>query len=142
MSTSTAPNESETVARNKKICAEFFEGLFRDRNWGIAEKVMSPDYTYNGVPTTPASTVSFAKSFVRLMPGSQFTLEYILGQSDLVALRWSIDGKLFRLIRQKVNGTNILAVDPNGYIVSNWQSGGRTLLLQLLGLIERLIPGR
>lgn len=113
---------SQVSDYNKSLTVKFFEQVFNQKNYGLVASLLSPDYQFNGVPTSAAGTVAWAKSLHDKFPDLQFVIETILGEDEKVALRW-------RLITAQgyVTGTNIL-VFVNGKALSNDQGGGNEFI--------------
>jgi predicted ester cyclase len=109
---------SQVSDYNKSLTVKFFEQVFNQQDYALVAALLSPDYQFNGVPTSAADTVAWAKSLHAKFPDLHFVIEAILGEDEKVALRW-------RLLTKDgyVTGTNIL-VFVNGKALRNDQGGG------------------
>src|SRR2546426_8511654 len=82
------------------------------------------NYKFNGVPTSAADTVGWAKGLHQKFPDLHFTIEAILGEDEKVALRWRMNVTDPASGRKGyISGTNIL-VFVNGQALTNDQGGG------------------
>lgn len=113
---------SKTAALNKSLTVKFFEQVFNHENYDIVAELLSPDYKFNGVKTSAAQTVGWAKGLHQKFPDLHFVIEAILGEDDKVALRWRMNATAGG-VKGYVSGTNIL-VFVNGQAISNDQGGG------------------
>jgi predicted ester cyclase len=115
---------SQTSDYNKSLTVKFFEQVFNQQNYDVAASFISPDYKYNGTPTSAADTVAWAKALRQKYPDLLFLFEIILGEDENVAFRWRMtatdpaSGK-----KGYVSGTNII-VWVDGKALSNDQGGG------------------
>lgn len=115
---------SQISDNNKSLTVKFFEQVFNQQNYDIVPSMLSPDYKYNGRPTSAAETVTWAKGLRQKYPDLYFVIEAILGEDEKVALRWRMTvtdtatgGKGY------VSGTNIL-VFVDSKALTNDQGGG------------------
>jgi len=119
----TTDNELRNVLRNKKTAEVIWTSILNDVDVDQVAAMISPDYTYNGAPTTPAANVAFIKQLHTAADNTYFRLEGLIGAHNTVALRWTMtadrDGSTYM-----VTGENVLAFTDDGLLVSNWQSMG------------------
>jgi predicted ester cyclase len=109
---------------NKSLTVKFFEQVFNEQNYDLVKALISPDYKFNGVPTTADQTVGWAKSLQAQYPGLHFSIEAILGEDEKVALRWRMDVTDPKSgTKGYVSGTNII-VFVSGQALTNDQGGG------------------
>jgi predicted ester cyclase len=115
---------SATSDHNKALTVRFFEQVFNQGDLAIIDELIGPDYTFNGVPTTPEATKAWAQSLRARFPDLRFMIETILGEDEKVALRWRMVGT-DQQSGHKVTttGTNILVI-VDGKALSNDQGGG------------------
>jgi len=113
---------------NKSLTVKFFEQVFNQQNYDLVKVLISPNYKFNGVPTTADQTVAWAKSLQAKYPGLHFSIEAILGEDEKVALRWRMDvTEPNSKLKGYVSGTNIL-VFVSGQALTNDQAGGDTFV--------------
>ena len=109
---------------NKSLTVKFFEQVFNRQNYDVVADMLNANYKFNGVPTSAADTVAWAKGLHQKFPDLHFTIEAILGEDEKVALRWRMNvtdpasGK-----KGYISGTNIL-VFVSGQALTNDQGGG------------------
>jgi predicted ester cyclase len=109
---------------NKSLTVKFFEQVFNQQNYDLVGALISPNYKFNGVPTSADQTVGWAKSLQQKYPGLRFSIEAILGEDEKVALRWRMDvTDPATGTKGYVSGTNII-VFVSGQALSNDQGGG------------------
>jgi predicted ester cyclase len=115
---------SQTSDTNKALTVRFFEQVFNQQNYDVTATLISPDYKYNGTPTSADGTIAWAKMLRQKYPDLHFVFETILGEDEKVAFRWRMtatdqaSGKMGYVV-----GTNII-VWVDGKALSNDQSGG------------------
>lgn len=81
---------SDTSDQNKANTIEFFMQVFNQGDVGLISSLLSPDYKYNGQPSSVADNVGWVNSLRAKFPGLQFSIESILAEDDKVALRWRL----------------------------------------------------
>ena len=109
---------------NKSLTVKFFEQVFNHQNYDLVPALISPNYKFNGVPTSASQTVAWAKSLQAKYPGLLFTIEAILGEDEKVALRWRMNvTDPATGAKGYVSGTNII-VFVSGQALTNDQGGG------------------
>lgn len=113
----------DTVLRNKELAQTIWMKILNGGEVDLIAGMMAPNYTYNGQPSPADATAGWLKSLRESAPDTYFRIEGLIGAHDTVALRWTLtgttDGK-----RMILTGENILTFDPDGLLVSNWQSMG------------------
>jgi predicted ester cyclase len=115
---------SQTSDFNKSQTVKFFEQVLNQKNYDVVTDMLDPNYKFNGVKTSTADTVAWAKSLHQKFPDLHFVIEAILGEDDKVGLRWCMNvtdpasGK-----KGYISGTNIL-VFVSGKALTNDQGGG------------------
>ena len=121
---------SELSDFNKSQTVKFFEQVFNRKDYDVVADMLNPNYKFNGVPTSAADTIAWAKGLHQKFPDLHFTIETILGEDEKVALRWRMNvtdpasGK-----KGYISGTNIL-VFVNGQALTNDQAGGSQFVPQ------------
>jgi predicted ester cyclase len=113
---------SATSDLNKANTVRFFDTVFNQGETGLALELLSSDYKFNGVPTSPAATRQWADALRAQFPDLHFSIERILAENDSVALRWRMTGTRDG-VKGYVTGTNIL-VFAGGRAIANDQAGG------------------
>lgn len=79
---------SEISDQNKANTVKFFMEVFNEGDVGLVADLLSPDYKYNGQPSSVAGNQAWVQALRSEFPGLQFTIEAILAEDNLVALRW------------------------------------------------------
>jgi predicted ester cyclase len=113
---------AKTSDLNKSLTVKFFEQVFNHENYDVVAELLSPDYKFNGVKTSAAQTVGWAKGLHQKFPDLHFVIEAILGEGEKVALRWRMNATAGGE-KGYVTGTNIL-VFAKSQAISNDQGGG------------------
>jgi hypothetical protein len=111
---------------NKDLTRKYFEEVLNNQHFALIPQLLNADYTFNGAPQPAAENEAWVRGLHADFPGLHFQIEAILGESNLVALRWRMDapaagGRPAGFTR----GTNILTFAA-GQAISNFQDGGRT----------------
>ncbi|MBC7637299.1 MAG: nuclear transport factor 2 family protein [Acetobacteraceae bacterium] len=79
---------SETSDQNKANTVEFFMKVFNEGDVGLIGDLLSPDYKYNGQPSSVKDNAGWVQALRSEFSGLVFTIEAILAEDDKVALRW------------------------------------------------------
>jgi len=112
--------------KNKDLTRTFFEAVLNNQQFDLIPQMLSPAYTFNGAPQTAQQNQDWVRGLHASYPGLHFTIEAILGDGDLVALRWRLDAPAAAgRPAGSARGTNILAF-ADGQAISNVQNSGRT----------------
>ena len=82
---------SDISDANKAATMSFFIDALNNGNQDIVAALLSPDYLMNGQPSSIADNQGWVASLQKDLPGHLFTIEAILAEDDLVALRWRLD---------------------------------------------------
>jgi predicted ester cyclase len=115
---------SQVSDYNKSLTVKFFEKVFNEQNYDIVSSMLSPDYKYNGRPTSAAETVTWAEGLRQKYPDLHFIIEAILGEDEKVALRWRMTvTDPASGTKGYVTGTNII-VFVDSKALTNDQAGG------------------
>jgi predicted ester cyclase len=108
----------------KKITIKFWTDVLNDQKFDEVSNVVSPDYKFNGEPSSPDQTRAWVQGMHKEIPDIHFTIEDILAENNKVALRWRMTGTDAKTnVKGYSVGTNIL-VFHDGKAISNDQSGG------------------
>src|SRR3954470_14281922 len=100
---------SQVSDLNKSLTVRFFEQVFNQQNYSVVATILSPDYKFNGQPTSADDTIAWAKGLQQKFPGLHFLIEAILGEDEKVALRWRMTATdAASGAKGYVTGTNIL----------------------------------
>src|ERR1700755_1578646 len=77
--------------RNKTIIRRIFEECFNQGNFALADEYVAPSFV--GPYGTGPDALRRTARFLRTMFGeARFTIENIIAEDDLVAVRWSMSG--------------------------------------------------
>jgi predicted ester cyclase len=117
---------SEMSDQNKALTVEYFMKAMNNADLPLVADLLSPNYTYNGQPSSVADNQAWIKSLHQDFPGLQFSIIQILAEDQYVALQWRMDvpasgGKPAGYY----SGINILTF-VGGQALSNNQGGGET----------------
>lgn len=119
---------SQASDYNKSLTVKFFEQVFNEQNYDIVPSMLSPNYKYNGKPTSAVETVAWAKGLHQKYPDLHFIIEAILGEDEKVALRWRMTvTDPASGTKGYVSGTNII-VFVDGKALTNDQGGGEQFI--------------
>lgn len=120
---SASSGSGDTVRQNKEIARRLFlEGL-NNQNWALLYKYVTPTFVALDLPPGyPQGVAGLKKEETTLrqaMPNFRFTIQYLVGQGDVVAVRWTACGKFTRTFHP----FGFRALKPNGKTI-RW-SGSR-----------------
>lgn len=125
------PQLTDKELRNKAAATLFFTDVFNKGNLDIVDKGLSPAYLYNGQPQSKQQVKAWVTGLRSNYPDLQFSIQAILTEDDMVALRWHMTGTASGGPncgkRVEATGTNILTYDKQGLGISNIQNGVCTL---------------
>lgn len=79
---------SDISDANKAATIRFFMQGLNNQDMGVVADLLSPDYQFNGEASSVAGNQAWIASMHKDWPGLQFTIEAILAEDNLVALRW------------------------------------------------------
>jgi len=113
---------SATSDLNKANTIRFFNEVFNDGKMGVIDILISPEYKFNGIQTSPDGTRQWAEGLRAALPDLHFSIECILAEDAHVALRWRMTATKAGKAGY-ITGTNIL-VFSNGQAIANDQAGG------------------
>ena len=109
--------------RAKQVARDYFERLPRERDLGVIDELLAPNYVdHDSPPGTPAGPEA-AKAFVGALlshhPDLRIEIDDCLAEGDRVALRlrWLADETGYRQY-----GMVILRLDESGRIAERWSA--------------------
>lgn len=121
---------SDVSDDNKANTVKFFMEVFNQGDVGLVGELLSPDYKYNGAPSSVQDNVNWVNALRSQIPGLQFTIEAILAEDDLVALRWRMTAPAHGSTPAGfVTATNILRF-VGGQAITNDQTPRQPVLNQ------------
>ncbi len=133
-----------TLERNKATVRKVFEDVLTQGRWSVSEEIHAPGFVARAGnrSETRAEDLESAKGWRSAMPDLVVTVEQILGEGDLVAVRWTArgtntgtgNGLQATGKRLEVGGTTIFRV-VDGRIVEEWNSIDELGLMRQLGAI-------
>ncbi len=135
------------VDANKGLVERFYEEVWGRGNVRVADEVFAEDYVRHDLRPTradpgPAGQARIAEQFRRAFPDLQWRIDFILGEGDLVAARWTASGTHTAAWgdipptrkRAEFSGVNIFRFGEHGKVVEIWNHRDD------LGLMEQLGP--
>lgn len=114
-----------SVEENKALAVRFWTGVFNDRDLSLVDRFISPDYTYNGHPNSRDQIKAYAKALWKQYPDVHFTILDVVGEADMVALRYTVEGTYSGTGRKEETMAANFVTIRDGLGVSNWQAGGK-----------------
>jgi predicted SnoaL-like aldol condensation-catalyzing enzyme len=107
----------------KEVAREYFEGLPRDQDLSLVDRLLAPGYVDHdappGTPPGPEATKAFVGALLSHHPDLRIEIEDVFGEGDKVALRlrWLAPETGYRQY-----GIVILRVDGDGRIAERWSA--------------------
>ena len=139
-----------SAADNKALVRQFWEGLVSTGDLSIADELLAPDYTVHYAGNPPMDRDGFLQFLSALrtaFPDVAVTVEDVLAEGDVVAVRWTWSGTQHGPFLglpptgEAVTGSGIgLFRIANGRIAEDFVQEDTFGLLQQIGAIPS--PGR
>ena len=107
----------------KDVARAYFEGLPRDRDLSLVDRLLAADYVDHdappGTPPGPEATKAFVGALLSHHPDLRIEIEDVFGEGDKVALRlrWLAPDTGYLQY-----GIVILRVDADGRIAERWSA--------------------
>jgi steroid delta-isomerase-like uncharacterized protein len=134
------------VDANKRLVDRFYEEVWARGNVGFADEVFAQDYVRHDLRPTraapgPAGQASIAEQFRNAFPDLQWRIDFMLGEGDLAAARWTASGTHAGSWggalaptgkRAEFSGVNIFRFGEHGKVAEIWNHRDD------LGLMEQL----
>ncbi len=121
--TTDASKPIDTVLRNKKNTQDFWIKVLNGGDYSLIDKMLAPDYQYQGHPSSHSGTETWLKGLKAADPNAFFLIESIVGANDTTSIRWTLFGT-FQAKQGMITGENFLTWNSDGQCSSNWQSMG------------------
>lgn len=113
---------------NKAAINKFFIDGIGNADMGVIAALLSPNYQYNGAASSVADNQAWVTGLHKSCPGLVMSIEQILAEDDLVALRWRMDVPANGPTKaQFATATNIITM-IGGQALSNIQTPGSPVL--------------
>ncbi len=134
------------LERNKAVARQVFEDELSQGKWDVAERIHAPGFVAHAGKRTEsrAEDLESAKGWRSAMPDVNVTVEQMVAEGDLVAVRWigrgtntgTGNGLQATGKKLEIEGMTIFRIE-DGKIVEEWNS------IDELGLYRQLgaIPG-
>ncbi|PYT17104.1 MAG: hypothetical protein DMG59_08455 [Acidobacteria bacterium] len=136
-------------AQNKAIVRRYFEEGWNQRKPAIMDELIAIDAIDHdpanpGVSPGPKGQKELLAKYTSAFPDTKFTLGDLIGDGDLVAVRWTVRGTHRGELQgiaptgRQVNLTGIMiARIANGKIAETWSNWDALGMLQQLGVAAR-----
>jgi steroid delta-isomerase-like uncharacterized protein len=137
-----------SVEDNKALARRFYEAIMTEHRLELAEEIFASDYVdhdpgnQEGTQTGASGARDEVAGYLEGMPDMSITIEDILAEGDLVAMRGVLrgthQGPLFGIPptgKPIEVGTSQIFRVANGKIAEGWLELDRLALLQQLGVI-------
>ncbi|HJT72282.1 MAG TPA: ester cyclase [Terriglobales bacterium] len=142
------------MADNKENCRRIFEEVWNQKNLNTVDELVADEYVHNDASLPePQRGVEAYKQFVtlyhRAFPDIHFTIEHMIAEGDMVAIRWNVigthRGDLPTLaatgLPMSLTGISI-ARFRNGKGIESWNNWDGLGMLQQLGAIPVEAKGK
>ena len=107
----------------KQLAIDFFTKAINQQNFDVMAQVLSPDYTYNGDPSSLAANKAWVIGLHAKYPGLEFTFDDLFEAGLKAAFRWRMTAPANGdRPAGWMTGSNIISA-LDGQIVSNFQNG-------------------
>ena len=130
---------------NKKLARHIFEQIWNGKNLAVLDELVAPHFVFHNAVQTlygPEGFKQFATAYHTAFPEAHFTIEDVIGDGDMVALRWTARGTHKGELRGipptgkqvTVSGITITLIS-NGKSVESWGEFDALGMLQQIGVI-------
>lgn len=132
---------------NKALVRRFYEQVWASGNVDFAAEVFREDYVRHDLRPTeaapgPAGQAMIAEQFRRAFPDVEWHVDFVLGDGDLVAARWTAAGTHSGAWadlaptgkRATFSGVNIFRFGDDGKVAEIWNHRDDLGLMQQLGV--------
>ena len=136
-------------AENKALARRYFEEVWNLQKPAVLDQIIANgaidhDPAHPFLPVGPEGQKQLFTKYTAAFPDSQFTVDAIIAEGDLVAVRWSVrgthEGTLDNLAatQKQVNltGTTTMLI-VGGKIAEMWNNWDALGMLQQLGVVAR-----
>lgn len=132
---------------NKEASRRVNQEAWSQGQLAVVDEVVAPDYVYHepalGDVRGPEGLKQTILGYRTAYPDLQFTIDDIIAQGDLVALRWTATGtheaELMGIpatgLSTTTTGINIMRFNDDGMVVEEWSTWDVLGLLQQLGAV-------
>lgn len=134
-----------SIESNKELIRRFYDEVWNKGNVDFAFEVFAADYVRHDLrpgnpPTGPEGQKQIAADFRAAFPNVTMTLDLMLGESEMVAARWTMQGTNTAQWGNepptgkfvKFSGVNIFRIE-NGKVVEIWNHRDDLGMMQQLG---------
>ena len=80
-----------TVEKNKKGIVRYFIEVLQNQHVDLIPEMLDANYTFDGQPSDVAGNVAFVKSLHDQFPGMTYDIFWVVGDADMVAMRWQLN---------------------------------------------------
>ena len=137
-----------SAEQDKMLARHRCEGVWNSRNLAVIDELVAPYFVFhNSVQTLygPEDYRQFAITFHNAFPEAHFTIEDVIAEGDMVALRWTARGthrgKLLGIAptgkQVTVSGITMTLISK-GKSVESWGEFDALGMLQQIGAISRM----
>lgn len=107
----------------RQLAIDFFTKAINQQNFDVMARVLAPDYSYNGEPSSLEGNKEWVIGLHTKYPGLNFSFDDLFEAGDKAALRWRMTAPASGdRPTGWMTGTNIIQA-RDGQIVSNFQNG-------------------
>ena len=137
-----------STEQDKMLARHLFEEVWNSKNLAEMDELVAPNFVFhNSVQTLygPEDYKQFAIAYHKAFPEAHFTIEDVIAEGDMVALRWTARGTHSGKLRGipptgkqvTVSGITITMIS-NGKSVESWGEFDALGMLQQIGAIPEM----
>jgi len=136
-------------AENKAVARRYFEEVWNQQKPAVLDQIIAKgaidhDPANPSLPVGPEGQKQLFTKYNAAFPDSRFTVDAIIAEGDLVAVRWSVRGTHQGILeglaatKKQVNltGTTTMRI-VSGKIAEMWNNWDALGLLQQVGVVAR-----
>ena len=134
---------------NKAIVRRYFEEAWNQRKPELIDELVAVNAVHHdpanpGLGPGPKGQKELLAKYTSAFPDTRFTIDSVIAEGDMVALRWSVRGthqgelEGIAATKRQVSLTGILMAQiANGKIAETWTNWDTLGMLQQLGVVTR-----
>lgn len=135
--------QEQQAQKNKALIGQFYNDVFTDWKFEIADELLAPDFTDHdmppGMPVGPTGFRQFYGMLRQAFPDLHYSVQQLIAEDDKVVVQWTWhgthEGEFFNI---PATGRDATTTGMAIYRIADGKIAERWVKLDMLGLISRL----